>query len=167
MGEKYEMQFSIPFIKYIGQFENYFRYYLNNRMQLTKYSDKGAFIDKLILPKKMMDELIAYRKKNQDEFRHETELKNKFFETVRSYPQRQFVFVIPPYHSSYFINYKNPEEAKDFVNELRALPNASVFDFSSVLYPDSLFINTTHLNYNGAVRFSKEFKDSLNTLKKL
>lgn len=166
MGERYESHFSIPFIKYIGQFESYFRYYLNNRMQLTKYSKNGAFIDKVVLPKKMMDDLIEYRRKNQDVFLSEPELKKEFFKTINDCKERQYVFVIPPYHSCYFTNYKNPEDAKAFVNELRALPNVKVFDFSGVIYPDSLFINTTHLNYNGAVRFTKEFKDSLNTLKK-
>lgn len=165
MADRYEAHFSFPFIKYIGQFENYFRYYLNNRIQLTKYSNKGAFIDKVVLPKKMMDELIEYRRKNQDVFLNEENLKEEFFKTIKANPNRQFVFVIPPYHSCYFTNYKNPEDAKAFVNELRALSNARVFDFSSVVYPDSLFINTTHLNYKGAVRFTKEFKDSLSTLK--
>jgi hypothetical protein len=165
MGERYEKHFAIPFIKYVGQFENYFRYYLNNRMQLTKYSDKGAFIDKVVLPKKMMDELIEYRRKNQDVFLNEPELKKEFFKTIKELRDRKFIFVIPPYHSCYFTNYKNPKDAKAFVNELRALQNVRVFDFSNVIYPDSLFINTTHLNYNGAVKFTKEFKDSLNTLK--
>ncbi len=165
IAERDEKHFAFPFIKYIGQFENYFRYYLNNRVQLTKYSNRGAFIDKVVLPKKMMDELIEYRKKNQDVFLHEPELKKEFFKTISECKERQFIFVIPPYHSCYFTNYKNPEDAKAFVDELRALQNVRVFDFSSVIYPDSLFINTTHLNYNGAVRFTKEFKDSLNTLK--
>lgn len=165
MAERYEWHFAIPFIKYVGQFENYTRNYLNNRIQLTKYSDKGAFIDKIVLPKKMMDELIEYRKKNQDVFLNEPGLKEKFFRTVKSYPGRKFIFVVPPYHSCYFTNYKNPEDAKVFLDELRSMSNVRVFDFSNVIYPDSLFINTTHLNYNGAVRFTKEFKDSLNTLK--
>jgi len=165
MAERYEKHFSIPFIKYIGQFENYFRYYLNNRVQLTKYSNNGAFIDKVVLPQKMMDELIEYRKKNQDVFLHESELKKDFFRTINACQERQFIFVIPPYHSCYFTNYKNPEDAKAFVKELRLLTNVKGFDFSSVIYPDSLFINTKHLNYNGALRFTKEFKDSLNTLK--
>ena len=165
MAERFEKHFSIPFIKYIGQFENYFRYYLNNRIQLTKYSNKGAFIDKVVLPKRMMDELIAYRRNNQDVFLNEENLKAQFFNTLKAHPERKFVFVIPPYHPCYFTNFKNPEDAKVLVNELRALSNARVFDFSGVIYPDSLFINTTHLNYNGAVRFTKEFKDSLSTLK--
>ena len=166
LGDKYEPYFSIPFIKYLGQFENYLRYYLNNRIQLTKYANKGAFIDKIVLPQKVMNELIAYRKKNQDVFLHEPDLKSNFFETVISNSDRKFIFVIPPYHSCFFSNYKNPEEAQTFINELRSLHNVRVFDFSNVIYPDSLFINTTHLNYNGAVRFSKELKDSLNMLKK-
>ena len=165
MTEKYKYQYAIPFVKYTGQFENYFRNYLNNKMQLTKYSKDGAFIDKTVLPQKLIDALIEYRKTHQDVFLHEDNLKNEFFNELNSNKSRFFVFVVPPYHSCYFTNYKNPEDAKAFLDELRALSNARVFDFSGVKYPDSLFINTTHLNYNGAVRFTKEFKDSLNTLK--
>lgn len=164
IGDRYERHFAFPFIKYIGQFENYIRYYLNNRIQLTKYSGRGAFIDKTVLPQKLMDELIEYRRMHQDVFIHEPELKDEFFKVIRAYKKRKFVFVIPPYHSCYFTNYKNPADAKEFINDLRALPNVKVFDFSSVVYPDSLFINTTHLNYNGAVKFTKAFKDSLTTL---
>lgn len=165
IGEKYEFQYNIPFVKYVGQFENYFRYYLNNKMQLTKYSKDGAFIDKAVLPQKLIDDLIEFRRTHQDVFLHENVLKEEFFNSINSNKDRYFVFVIPPYHSCYFTNYKNPEDAKAFVNELKGLSNVRVFDFSSVIYPDSLFINTTHLNYNGAVRFTKEFKDSLATLK--
>ncbi len=165
LGADYKLQYSIPFVKYVGQFENYLRYYLNNRMQLTKYSKDGAFIDKTVLPQKMIDDLIKYRREHQDVFLHEDKLKKEFFKTINENKGRYFVFVVPPYHSCYFTNYKNPEDAKAFVNELRALANVRVFDFSSVIYPDSLFINTTHLNYNGAVRFTKEFKDSLTTVK--
>ncbi len=165
LGDKFEMRYSIPFIKYVGQFENYIRYYLNNKMQLTRYSNKGAFIDKIVLPPKIMNELIEYRKRVADIFLNEEPLKVEFFNTLKANPDRQFVIGIVPYHSCYFTNYKNPEDAKAFVNELRAIPNVRVFDFSGVSYPDSLFINTTHLNYNGAVKFTKQFRDSLNTLK--
>lgn len=165
MAERYEKHFAIPFIKYIGQFENYFRYYFNNKMQLTKFSNKGAFIDKTVLPQKLIDDLIEYRRAHQDVFLHEEGLKQEFFRALNAHPERKFIFVIPPFHSCYFSNYKNPEDAKAFVNQLRGLFNVRVFDFSQVIYPDSLFSNTTHLNYNGAVRFTKEFKDSLNTLK--
>jgi hypothetical protein len=157
----YEYYHALPFIKYLGQFENYFRFYLNNRTQLTKYAKDGAFIEKITLPKKMLEGLIEYRRTHQDEFKHEEELKNRFFETIRKNSSRQFIFVVPPYHSCYFSNYKNPGDAKAFLNELKALKNVRLFDFSGVIYPDSLFINTTHLNYNGARRFTKEFKDSL------
>jgi hypothetical protein len=161
----YESYYAFPFVKYLGQFENYFRYYLNNRTQLTKYAKDGAFIEKIVLPKAMLDQLIEYRRTHQDEFRHEEALKTKFMETIKKNGHRQFIFAIPPYHSCFFSNYRNPEDAKAFINELRNLKNVKVFDFSNVIYPDSLFINTTHLNYNGAVRFTKEFRDSLRTLK--
>lgn len=163
--DNYQTYYSIPYIKYLGQFENYFRYYLNNRTQLTKYAKDGAFIEKIVLPKKMLDDLIEFRRTHQDEFKNEEDLKSRFFETLRKYNNRSFIFVVPPYHSCYFSNYRNPEDAKAFLNELKSLSNVRVFDFSGVIYPDSLFINTTHLNYNGAMRFTKEFKDSLSTLK--
>ncbi|HWY10413.1 MAG TPA: hypothetical protein VN026_03755 [Bacteroidia bacterium] len=165
LGDNYKLQYSIPFVKYVGQFENYLRYYLNNRMQLTKYSKDGAFIDKTVLPQKMIDDLIEYRRTHQDVFLHEESLKKEFFKTLNDNKDRYFVFVVPPYHSCYFTNYKNPEDAKAFLNELKTLSNVRVFDFSGIRYPDSLFINTTHLNFAGATRFTKEFKDSLATVK--
>jgi hypothetical protein len=164
---EYEYYHSVPFVRYLGQFENYFRYYLNNRTQLSKYAKDGAFIEKTVLPKKMMDDLIEYRRTHQDVFKHDPGLKKKFFQTLTLNPDRYFVFVVPPYHSCYFSNYKNPQDARAFLNELRTLNNVRVFDFSGVIYPDSLFINTTHLNYNGALRFTKEFRDSLSTLKNI
>ena len=123
LGSTYKFQYSIPFVKYVGQFENYMRYYLNNRMQLTKYSKDGAFIDKTVLPQKMIDDLIEYRRTHQDVFLHEADLKKEFFKTINENKDRTFVFVVPPYHSCYFTNYKNPEDAKAFLNELRGLSN--------------------------------------------
>jgi len=52
-----------------------------------------------------------------------------------------------------------------YLNDIAKLNNVSVFDFSHVDYPDSLFMNTTHLNYYGAKRFTNELKDSIRKIK--
>jgi len=69
--------------------------------------------------------------------------------------------VIPPYHSSYFENYANVDDVGRFLNMLRANSNVKVFDFSRMPLPDSMFLNTTHINYKGAILFSHRLKDSL------
>ena len=48
--------------------------------------------------------------------------------------------------------------AKIFLVKLSKFPNVKVIDFSHVDYPDNLFMNTIHLNYYGAKRFTKELK---------
>lgn len=165
MGKSYQPQFGIPFIKYVGQFQSYFRYYLNDKVQYGKYSNKGALIETTKLSPRIIADLLEYRRTHEDVFYSDPLLEKEMFQLIDDNPDRFFVFVVPPYHSSYFTNFKNPQNALGMLKKFDDLPNVKVFNFTGVGYPDSLFFNTTHLNYFGAVRFSKQFKDSLNTLK--
>ena len=42
--------------------------------------------------------------------------------------------------------------------------NVAILDYSKLDIPDSLFFNTTHLNYNGAIRFTGVLKNNLDSL---
>jgi hypothetical protein len=70
------------------------------------------------------------------------------------------VFVLSPIHSSYYVSYKNKSGMHAFFNSITQIPNVHFIDMN-YSYPDSMFINTTHLNYQGAIVFSKQLKDSL------
>jgi hypothetical protein len=161
LGKNYKSSFSIPFIKYYGQYETYLKYYLNNRLNLTKYTNKGASIEKNKMTSKRFNELVEQRKNSIAGFAQDTALKNEYLRIIAENPQRLFVFVVAPYHPSYFDGFKNLPEADFFLQKLREEKNVRVFDFSREVYADSLFINTTHVNYSGALRFNKDLKDSI------
>ncbi len=161
IGNQYKPYYSIPFLKYYGLFDTYTRFYINNKVQLTKISNKGAALDKNILTKKSFDALVEQRKNTKVVFTNKPELETKLLRIIKEHPERIFAIVIAPYHSSYFVNYSNPMDAELFIAKLRAMQNVRVFDFSKMPLADELFLNTTHVNYKGAQVFSHILKDSL------
>jgi len=164
LGKNYKTSFSIPFIKYYGQYEIYLKYYLNNRMNLTKYTNNGASIEKDKMTDARFNELVAERKRTTAFFVKDTALINGYLKVLNDNPKRLFIFVVAPYHSSYFEKFENFPEAENFLKQLRKIKNVRVFNFSKEIYPDSLFLNTTHVNYLGAFRFNKDLKDSLSKI---
>jgi hypothetical protein len=165
LGEDYKPYYSIPVIKYYSHFEMYTKYYLNDKMKLTKYTNKGASIEKNVLPEQKFYELVRQRESYVTTFENEPILEKRLFNLIQNNPSRQFVFVVSPYHQSYFNKYKNLPEAKRFLARLNAIENVKVFDFSHDVYADNLFMNTTHINYDGALVFNKILKDSLATIR--
>ena len=163
MGKEYKPYFCVPFLKYYGRFETYFRSYLNQRLELTKITDKGASLEKNAIPKKEFDELVAERRNNQTIFKCDSLLKQKLLSLIYANRNRIFIFVISPYHSSYFSKYVNINDAHSFLNLLRSCSNVRVFDFSKIPLSDDMFLNTSHVNFKGAIIFNRYLKDSLST----
>lgn len=161
LQEKYSSHYHIPVIKYYGQFEMYTKYYLNDKMKLTKYTNRGASIEKNVLPEKKFQDMVNDRRQHVTTFANEPSLEKGLFSIIHENPSRHFVFVVSPYHQSYFERYSNLPEAQQFLERLEALPNATVFDFSRHIYPDDHFMNTTHINYKGALVFNQALRDSL------
>lgn len=154
----------VPVVKYYGYFELYTKYFLNSRLQLTKHISRGASLEKNAVPPAKFLELVREREKTVQTFRNVPVLTAAWMKVIQDHPQRFFVFVISPNHASFYVRYQNPQDAQAFLNQVDALPNAEVLDFSRVDYPDSLFVNTTHINYAGARRFNRALRDSLDIL---
>ena len=161
IGQSYKKYYSIPFLKYYGQYETYLKFYLSKKMELTKVTGKGASLEKNILLPAQFAQLVAQRRTSDNSFHCDTALKDRMFHLIDTHPDRRFVFVLSPYHSSYFDNFSNPEVANQFLNDLKAFKNVTVIDYSHRQYPDSLFLNTSHLNCKGAFRFTGELRDTL------
>ncbi len=161
LGDRYQIKYSVPAFKYYGFYENYLQAYLNSKMQSSKYVNKGAYIDKNIIEKKIFDELVEKRKETKTKFFSEKKLTDELFSLIQSNNNRLFIFVVPPYHKSYFEKYQNLNVANKFLNDLDKLKNVKVLDFSKLQLSDSSFHNTSHLNYHGALIFSQMLKDSL------
>ena len=161
MGKEYRYFYALPVVKYYGSFEIYSKYFLNYKLQLTKATDRGGNFEKNVLTKEKFNYLIAERKSTKTEFKNDSALSIKLLSLISSYPKRQFVFVLSPCHASYFVNFSNQTALYNYLNVLQQNKNVEVIDMSKIPYPDSLYINTTHLNYTGAKVFSKQLHDSL------
>ncbi len=166
LASKYRTHYSIPFVKYYGYYEEYCKNMLNDKMNLTKFTNKGASSEKNILTEKKFEEMIMKRKTSRITFKNDPELEKEFDKILDENRNRFFVFVVSPYHSSYFTNYKNYEEMKAFLARWDAKPNVKVYDFSKLALADSLLLNTSHVNYLGAIQFSNTLRDSLSSLQK-
>ncbi len=161
---EYKSYYSIPVVKYYGLYESYLRDYLNNKIQLTKFTNKGAAIEKKVLTDKQFNELVEQRRNSATSFEQNDTLVHQMDELINSHPEKKFIFVISPYHNSFFEQYTNPDVVERFMAHLRSLNNVYVFDFGKMPLPDSLFFNTSHLNYKGAVAFNRILRDSLNAI---
>ncbi|MES1224779.1 MAG: hypothetical protein ABUT20_55320, partial [Bacteroidota bacterium] len=161
LGEHYQWYYKVPFVKYYGQYDSYLKDFLNERMMLTKYKDRGASIEKDVLTKEKFNSLVADRKNTTSRFNFDSVLDNRFVDLIKKYPKRNFIIMIPPTHPSYFFKYENYPEAQHFLSYLGQFPNVKVLDYSHNFYPDDCYLNTSHLNYKGAVLFNNLIKDTL------
>jgi hypothetical protein len=165
LSKDYKISYSIPFIKYYGQYESYLKYYVTDKINFSFYTNKGAYmVRKNGVSRQQFKDMVNLSKHSVAGFAIDTVIENEYIRVIKMNPERVFVFVVSPYHSSFFEKFKNPKDATDFFNRLSKMNNVRVLDFGRVKYPDSLFSDPMHLNYNGAIRFSREFKDTLNKI---
>jgi hypothetical protein len=91
----------------------------------------------------------------------DSEKEAHFVKLVSENKGRKIIIVVAPYHKSYLQPLEGREEAAVFFNKIKQLKNVYVLDYGDAPYADSLFKNTTHLNYLGAKKFSIELKGNL------
>ncbi len=161
LGPKYEPIFKVPLLKYYGHFETYTKYYLNDIFNLTKFTNNGAAIEKNVLSEKKLNELIRERMNTASSFENDPVLLAGLLSVFDAHPERHFIVVVTPYHPSCFNRFGNYDEAVAFLNGIDSLDNVTVLNFAKAPYPDSCFINTTHLNLTGARIFNRALRDSL------
>jgi len=156
MGDFYKPWHLIPLVKYYGYTEAYTDIYLKSLPTTTQttlaWSKQEAPIE----------EFIRARLKMPTVFRNDSGLVKALDTILRAHTTRKIIFVIPPYHSAYFTTFEGEKEAQAYLVFLTTFSHVRVLDCGHFSYPNSLFINTTHLNYEGAVRFSTELRFLLN-----
>ena len=121
------MYYSLPFFRYFGQFEKYFKYYLNQRMNFTRITDRGGSFDKNVLTKAKFAELVKKRSRTRSSFNLDKKLLAKFNELLAT-TDRKIVLVISPYHRSCFRGFINIKAANQFLNALNSINNVYVAD---------------------------------------
>lgn len=161
LDTNYRAVYSLPFLKYYGYFELYSKYYLNAKTNLTKFTNNGASLEKNVLPEEEFKQLVKERLQQTYHFENDPLLEKEFYSIINANKNRLFVFVVVPYHYSFFNKFGNYEAAKQYLSSLEKSSNVKVLNFANLNFPDSYFINTTHLNLKGALEFNKILKDSL------
>lgn len=164
LGSSYKNIFKFPFLKYSGYFEMYTKYYINDKLNLTRFTSKGASIERIETSKEFFNELISRELKSKRVFANEPKLVDEFSELFKSNPNRKFIIVIAPYHKSFFDGFTNIQDAELYLASIKKNPNVTVLDFGKIDFPNEYFFDTRHLNLKGAIVFNRILKDSLNVI---
>jgi hypothetical protein len=159
----YKVTYSIPGLRYFGYYDYYTKEYLNQFAQYNKIVIKGFThpIPPPVFDEKKFKEVVIKRLESPLVAAIDKKQSDMLIKQVTLHPERHFYFTISPFHGSFFKSLKRSEELELFFDSLGRLPNVTFVNYGKVNYPDSLFLDTTHLNYYGALVFSKELSKKI------
>jgi len=158
--------YNIPFIKYFGEYENYLVKYLQEKTGFSTIIDNGAVLQTNKLTMAKFKEMAIRREKTKEESSINSKLATKFDSLISS-TKRTIILVVAPYHKSCFNENANFGRSNEYLNRLKKNNNIRIFDLRNFIQDDNLFLNTTHLNSEGAIKFSKKIKELLTTKAKI
>jgi hypothetical protein len=130
-------------------------------LSLTGIANNGSLLEKKVLLPEEFERLIIKRGKSELYFKNDSLLNIRLFQLLKKNNNREIVFFIPPYHESYLNSIKNYDSVTTYLNFLEAIPMVSVLNYSHLKFSQNNYYNTTHLNYNGAMRFTNILKSDL------
>ncbi len=158
--------YSIPVIKHMGYFERYVANYIQERHSVTGIINNGAILETKKQTASEFDVLVKEREKEHLTFINDKTLEKKLLGILQETKNRHIIFFIPPYHESYLKTIQNYPVALEFLSKLDSIRNVSVLNYSQYKMDNVYFYNTTHLNYNGALIFTKLIKEDMANLPK-
>jgi hypothetical protein len=159
----YSWWWRIPGIRYFGSIDGFMKERLNERLQLTKSMNKGAAIEKNVLAPAAFAKLVQQRRDSVHLWRPRRDLLDSLQLRIGQYPHRKFCLVVGPYHQAYYSSFASEgfREAQKALARLDSIPNCIVIRIEGRDWPDGEFLNTTHVSYSGAGKFSRMLRDSL------
>lgn len=158
--------YSIPVIKHMGYFERYIANYFQERQSVTGIINNGAILETKRQTPSEFKLLVEEREKEHLWFVNDDMLERRLIQTLQNNKSRKIIFFIPPYHESYLKTIRNYPVALKFLSKLDSIKNVSVLNYSQYKMDNVCFYNTTHLNYNGALIFTKLIKEDMANLPK-
>jgi hypothetical protein len=158
--EKKSIVYDIPVLKYYGFYFQYLKDYLQNHLNYTKITENGgSFLSSYNIPDKFNFN-ISNIKSPKDSFERIESQINEIMKLIQN-TDRKIYFVISPYHKSYLDEFTNYNSYKKFTAQFKDFNNVFFIDLKNMDLDDSMFFNSTHLNFSGAKLFSDVLKDSL------
>ncbi len=152
----------VPTVRYFGVTDEYLKAFLSKYASGTVQS-RGGIFTKNIISAAELAQMTGMRAASPHAWAPRPGQEQAWLDLLAS-TTRTMVVVVAPYHPSYLRTDTNPAAVQHYLHRMDALPNVQVIDLSAMPLPDSCFQNTTHVNWAGAVRFSKELRTRLNGL---
>lgn len=156
----YRMFYSIPGLRYYGIHDDYAKSWLAEHSDKNHLS-RGGFFLKAPTDPAAFAQMADKRRRTSNGWDAPANLVKRWEKLLNS-TKRPIFIVVAPYHESCFERFNNMEAAQKYLARMDALPHVTVLDYGQVDYPDAYFMNTTHLNYEGAQVFSKELSNAIN-----
>lgn len=151
----------IPGLRFHGKFRSNIAECMNNRLAVTKTMERGAILQRL----SRNDEEWAYiiAKCKPSKFGCNAETKALLDEMLCSNASRKIAFVVSPVAPPWWERFEGKAELLELEQYLSGYSNVQVLDFTDSAYGFDLpeFMDLTHLNEQGARRFSRLLKERL------
>jgi hypothetical protein len=164
-----QWRYWVPGLRYFGYYDWYLKDYLAENVFRAKKSVRGHTIGLVELnrpfDRRRLDEYIQLRLKEGYDFSSNSNQDRLLFEVISNTPQRTFVMVYSPVHSSCFANFGNAAGFARYLDKLRSFTNVVVLDWGRMDLPDECFRDTVHLNEKGAIEFSRRLADRLRPIR--
>lgn len=161
VSRKDKYYYHIPFVKYYGLYEFYLKNYIGRRFSSLWYQYEGALIYKKSLPKDEFRSAVIQRERQSNEFVNHDYYRKELTSLINSNSNRKFIFLVAPYHSSFFVKFNGENRALSFLTYLKSFKNVRVINCSRSIFSEDLFFDSIHLNYRGALKYSAMIRDSL------
>lgn len=161
MNGRLKNYLKIPGLRYYGSYTDYLRPVLNNKNENTVYIKGGVFDTKVSSTESLQKRILIREAKNLH-FEIDTTSQKNLLQLIKLNPERDFIFVVSPYHKSAKKTVDNFEEMLTYFNDLDTqFENVIFIYFNTDNYTDDLWKDTIHLNIYGAKKFSGELRREL------
>lgn len=156
-----KLYYNVPFFKYYGLYEYYLKIFIGQTFGTNRYQFLGSNIYKESLNREEFLSAIKMRERKKDCFSDHNKYYRELKKIITDNQNREFIFVVAPYHKSFFVSFSGESKALKFLSLLQEYKNVKVINCSRTQFDDNLFYDTIHLNYAGAVKYSNIIKDSI------
>ena len=144
---------AIPGIRFYGYLRKSVTDWLNAKAAVTKVIDNGAVL--LKNSRSSSEWEIINGKQKPYSFRRDEESCAIFKKILRGFGPRKVYVVVAPCSKRFMELFEGLDEFDQFMKELDDMPNVSVVNtFGDSRFTDADFVDTTHLNIDGARKFT-------------
>ena len=155
----YSFRMQVPLMKYFGHLETYSKT-VKAEQEAFHCLDRGCFILKDPTTE-VFKESLKLRRESKSHFIVDTVKKQKLINLFKE-SSRQIYLVVAPYHRVFFESYVNMPDARKFLDSADALKSVKLIDLGEMELEDDEYLNTGHVNYWGAKKFSEKLSLLIN-----